>query len=271
METYFINEAFENAIKNYINSKHNKDGIMYNSFLTVVIRSLCLIYGELDILRAYENKDEVLLHSNLLKYNFSKMKLNKFFEDLQSYYNNEKLNIVPNVLFISIEKSIVDMQMAKKINYKSDEIELKELKKILYHPDSKNILMISFNYLHSSNPNEIINYFNVQNKINIKVEYSEPKVLLAPEAYRVVNKNYTDVCLLNADEVKKINDEVYKSLNVDKNSVNFEYLYDLALYNFYNKNSKFSSGNGYVDILLVMGMLSTIAMTVLIVSYILFY
>lgn len=268
MNNYFINEAFDYAIKSYLESKNHKDGIVYNSFLVVVVRSLINIYGELDIIGAYENNDELLLHSNMLKFRLSKMKLNKFFLDVQSFYNNEKLEIVPNSIFISIEMFLIDMYMAKKINYNVTSIENDEFKKLLYSPYAKNPLMISFNYQHSTDNFVVTNYFDSQDRLNIKVEVSEPKVLLAPEAYRIINKNYTDVCLLSADDVKKINDEVYSSLNVDKNMVNFEYLYDLALYNFYNKDRKLTSGNGYVDILLVMGIISTFVMTLAIVGFI---
>lgn len=269
MKDYFINEAFDKALADYIDSLEHKEGVIYNSFLVLVIRKLVLIYGQLDIIGPYNAKDELLLHNNLLKFNISKMKLNKFFMNLQLFYNNDKLNITPNSVYIEIDKILVDMFMAKKINFNVTEEEIIDFKKHLYSPNSLNPLMISYNYLHSIDNFAIANYFDDQNKIYIKVQVVEPKVLLTPEAYRVVNKNYTDMCVLSAEDVKKINDEVYNSLNIDKNSVNFEYLYDLALYNYYNKNKKITTGNGYVDILLVMGMVSTVVMTIFILVFIL--
>ncbi len=265
---YFVSEAFDNAIKSYIDSKEHKSGVLYNSFLVVVIRSLIHIYGELDIIGSYNNNDEIMLYSNLLKYKFSKMKLNKFFSDIEKFYDNEKKGVVPNSVFIDIEMFLVDMFMSKKINYNVTSEETLAFKKLLYSPLVGNPLMISFNYLNSVDTYSILNYFESQEKINIKVNVENPKVLLAPEAYRVVNKNYTDICLLNADDIKKINEEVYKTLKVNKNSINFDYLYDLALYNFYNKNKKITSGNGFVDILLVMGIISTFIMTLFIVVFI---
>lgn len=270
MENYFVNEAFDVAIKNYLQSKDHKDSIMYNSFLVVVIRTLINIYGELDIISPFQSKNEVLLHNNLLKFKFSKMKLNKFFSDLESFYNNDKLEILPNNIFVNVEMFLIDMYMTKKVNYNVTLEESEKFKKLLYSPYAKNPLMISFNYSNSIDNFSVMNYFDAQDKFNVKVEIEEPKVLLAPEAYRVINKNYTDICLLSAEDVKNINEEVYTSLNVDKNMVNFEYLYDLALFNFYNKDRKITSGNGYVDILLVMGIVSTFLMTVAIVLFIIF-
>lgn len=265
---YFINEGFEKAINDYINSKDHTGGLMFNSFPVVVIRALVSIYGEFDILGSYSANDELMLHSNMLKYKFSKMRLNKFFSDMQGFYVNETNGVVPNVYFVSIQKFLIDMYMAKKVNYNVTTQDKENLMSFLYSPNSSNPLMISYNFMHSKDNFEVISYFDTQDKLNVKIQIEEAKVLLAPEAYRVVNKNYTDICLLSAEDVKKINDEVYSGLNVDKSSVNFEYLYDLALYNFYNKNKKITSGNGYVDILLIMGIISTALMTLAVLMFI---
>ena len=45
MESYFINEAIEKAINDYMNSKDKVESVLYNSFLVVVIRMLISIYG----------------------------------------------------------------------------------------------------------------------------------------------------------------------------------------------------------------------------------
>ena len=269
MNNYFISEAFTNAIKNYITYKDNKDGIIYNSFLVLVIRKLVLIYGENDILVPYNENNVELLMNNLKKYRFSSMKLNSFFTNIISYYNNDINNIVPNKEFVKVEKLLIDMYMAKKLTTDILPEERKDFIGMLYHEYANNTLIISYNYFHSFDINEIINYFNKEDAINTKIEVSESKVLLAPEAYRIINKNYTDICLLNAEDVKRINDEVYSTLNVDKNAINFDYLYDVALFDFYNKNDKITSGNGYVDILLIMGIICT-SILIVIVLYILF-
>ena len=45
-EEYFVNIAFENSIKLYIENSSNKDSVVYNTSLIVVIRILALIYGK---------------------------------------------------------------------------------------------------------------------------------------------------------------------------------------------------------------------------------
>lgn len=271
MESYFVNVAFDSAIKNYLESKNNKDGIMYNSFLVMTIRKLIHIYGELDIIAPYNSKNENLLRENILKHRFSKMKLNKFFSDLELYYENEKNGIIPNNIFVSVEMFLIDMYMTKKINFDITIEDQEVFKNMLYTENASNPLVISFNYLNAIDNKAIAKYYEKQDKLNIKVEISEPKVLLAPEAYRVIDENYTNICLLTPDEVNKINEEVYKKLNVNKEEVNFDHLYDVALFNYYNEERKITSGNGYVDILLVMGIIATFIMTILIVGFIILY
>ncbi len=266
MGTYFINEAFDKAIKDYIQSKDKKDGVLYNSFLVVLIRKLSIIYNELDIVIPFEKQDEKLFDANILKYGYSHNDLILFKNTIQLFYNNEKNNIVPNTEFILIEKMLINMFMLKKVNFEITLEEEKSFKELLYSPFSSNELIISYNYLHASDENEIISYFDEQNKINQKIISETPKHLLSPEAYKVVNKNYTDIYLLSAEDIEKINDEIYEKLEVKKNAINFEYLFDKALYNFFHKDDKISSGNGYVDILLILGIVCTIVMIILIIS-----
>ena len=72
MKTFFINEAFETAINDYLKSKDKPESVLYNSFLVVVIRILINIYGELDIINPYQIKNENIFDNNLLKYGSKK-------------------------------------------------------------------------------------------------------------------------------------------------------------------------------------------------------
>ena len=78
MKTYFINEAFDKAVNDYLKSKDKQEGILYNSFLVVVIRILINIYGELDILNPYYMKSETAFDDNLMKYGLNKESISEF-------------------------------------------------------------------------------------------------------------------------------------------------------------------------------------------------
>ncbi len=268
MITYFINEAFDMAIKTYLDKKTKPNCVEFNSFLVVVIRSLVFIYGELDITTPYFSKKEELFDRNLGKYNYSDLEIEAFKKELENYLINEKNNVKPNPSFLEIEKMLINMFMMKKINHvvtKDEEIIFESL---LYTPNNQNELMISYNFLHSATGSEVINYFKDRNEKCKKVTVETPKHLLTPDAYNVINKNYTDICLLSAVDVEKVNSEVYSALEVPKNAINHEYLLDQKLKEFYHKTEPVTSGNGYVDILLILGIICTIIMIIIIATII---
>ena len=70
MDKVFINNSFTKAIDDYLKSSDNVQGVMYNSFLVVVIRMLVAIYSELDIINPKIIDDEDLLKENLAKFGY---------------------------------------------------------------------------------------------------------------------------------------------------------------------------------------------------------
>ncbi len=250
----FINKAFDEVINLYLEgtSKHN--------FLVEVIKTLELIYNRLDIENPYIAKDETLFDNNLLKFGYSKDKLTQFKMDFLLCYENISNDIKPNEYVVKLEKALIDMYLAKKSKNTIPEDKEKAFLDILYTPLSSDEIKISYNYLHSSDDFEIINYFHTNNK---KIYNKTPKVekeLLPPEAYKVVDENYTHVKMLSAEDINLINNKVYEALEVNKNAINFEYMFEKALFNFLNADNKITTGNGFVDILLIISFISTIVM-----------
>lgn len=121
-DEYFINEAFDEAIKLYIASSLNKDGLIYNSFLVIVIRSLILIYGEDLILNPYYLKDEEAFYRNLAIYGYNYTNIALFKEDLLNFYkediaNRQEKYQKPILFFQNVMESLIDMFILKKKNY----------------------------------------------------------------------------------------------------------------------------------------------------------
>ena len=77
-DSIFVNEAFSEAINDYLSSKNKPEGVKYNSFAVVVIRLLMIIYDELDILNPYYLNNEQSLNDNLEKYGYSYTKICEF-------------------------------------------------------------------------------------------------------------------------------------------------------------------------------------------------
>ena len=65
MKSFFVNEAVDKAINDYLQSKNIEESVLFNSFLVVVVRILVIIYGELDIVNPYAIKNENLFLDNL--------------------------------------------------------------------------------------------------------------------------------------------------------------------------------------------------------------
>jgi len=113
MEEYFINIGIDSAIKDYIANLNNQNGLVYNSFLVVIIRSLVLIYGNADIINPYKLKDKVAFFNNLTKYGLSKTDASIFTEDFLSFYNVYKENNQVKEKIYTLEAKKEDFEISK--------------------------------------------------------------------------------------------------------------------------------------------------------------
>ena len=275
MEPYFINEAFDKAINDYMSSKDKKEGILYNSFLVVVIRILINIYGELDIINPYQIKSKEALKNNIMKFGAKSEDVEKLFELISNFYLIERRNSLAikreeNIYFISVQKVLIDLFTLKRLNFGLNENESKEFFDLLYTPGTSNILRQSYNYLNASNIYEIAEYY--QNKMleKPKEEKEEEKKLLKFDIYKLFNVSIADISKMNAEDVDKLNKEIYKSFDISENAINKDYLLEEKLKEIKMQNSPITTGNGYVDILLIMSVIVTTIMVVVIFSTIVF-
>lgn len=269
----FINEAFTKAINDYLKSVEQPKSVVYNSFLVVVIRLLIIMYSELDIVNPMVINDEDLLKNNLAKYGYSKNNLDIFFSDLQVYYELEKDNEnktikVKNPYFITVQKELIDMLIAKKLNFHLKEKEVQDFYSLLYTPYSKNPLQVSYNFLMADDVLEIDNYFKKQMKENVKVVVPREKHYLNVKAYELLNYSMDQINNMDANEIDRVNHQVYDYFKIRENAINKEYLLDKAIEAIEREKNKVTSGNGYVDILLIMSIICTVIMVVGIITFI---
>ena len=277
MKTYFVNEAFEKAVQDYLKSRDNKEGILYNSFLVVVIRMLINIYGELDIINPYQINSENALDDNLMKFGLEKEDVAEFKRLVDGFYRIEKKNMSSvkretNIYFIEIQKKIIDMFNLKRLNYGLTESDRKEFFDLLYTPGTSNALRLSYNFLNADNIYEIAEYF----KIEMKKEKENPKnnekekELLPFETYKMFGIGVTDLSKMNEFDVEKLNSEIYKSFDISENAINKDYLLEERIKAYKMQKTPVTTGNGYVDILLVMSVIVTTIMAVVIFSTLVF-
>lgn len=273
MHKVFINEAFEKAINDYLQSSDKVQGVIYNSFLVVGIRLLINLYGELDLINPYKMNDEELLKENLSKYGYSKFKVELFLSNLQLFYDIEKENQnkqikTKNHYFITVQKDIIDMLICKKLNFDLKQSDVTDFYSLLYTPYSNNPLQVSYNFLNAEDVFEIDRYFKKQMKENIKIVKVKEKPLLNIKAYQLLKYSMEDINNMDINEIEKVNHQVYDYFKIRENAINKEYLLEKALEAIERENNKVTSGNGYVDILLIMGIICTIIMVVGIFTFI---
>lgn len=279
MKTFFVNEAFDKAINDYINSLDKKEGVLFNSFLVVVIRLLINIYGELDIINPYKVKNEFALDSNLMKYGLDKDSVSEFKRLLDGFYKIERKNMLSlkketNVYFILVQKKLIDMFNFKRINYGITESDRKEFFDLLYTPGTSNVLRLSYNYLNAENVYEIAEYFK-EAMVSEPIKKSEDKKekqkeLLSFDIYKMFGVGIPQISQMNEKEVENLNKQIYKSFDISENAINKEYLLEEHIKAIKMQNNKITTGNGYVDILLVMSIIFTTLMVVVIFSTLVF-
>lgn len=245
MESFFINKAIDKALSDYLLSKDKEESILFNSFLVVVIRILINIYGELDIINPYQMKDELLFDNNLLKYITNKEKLDELKMLLDGFYviderNKKAVRREENVYFIDVQKKLIDIFNYKRINYGVTKDEIDDFYNLLYTSKTSNPLRLSYNFLNSSNIYEVDNYYQDT----------------------IVKSNKDNIGMLEKD----INEQLYHTKPIyyvdvkkEENTV------DVHI-----NNELLTTGNGYVDILIIMSIIVTVVMVVVIFSSLIF-
>ena len=104
-------------------------------------------------------------------------------------------------------------------------------------------------------------------KENVKVILPKEKHYLNVKAYELLNYSFDDIKNMDSSDVDKVNSQVYDYFKIRENAINKEYLLDKAIEAIERENNKVTSGNGYVDILLVISVICTALMILGIVVF----
>ena len=262
----FINKAFDKAIKTYIDAKDKPNSLLYNSFLVVTIRVLALIYGKLDILNPFYLDTSVVFFQNLAKYGVAPETIGLFKEEFLAFYQfelkNEKRDIkLQNPYFKNVLKYLVDMFVAKKKNGKVSFNDEDKFLELVYTTHTKNAYRISYAYLMLDDLMYIEKYYYSKlNEIEMTRELDLNKTIrtnLNLEALNMIGVNLSNLQNMNEDDIAKAKNKAYNYFEVDATNQTCEDELNekVELYKMYGK--KVTSGNGYVDILLLMSVIVT--------------
>lgn len=277
MKSFFVNEAFEKAVTDYLNSRDKEESVLYNSFLVVIIRMLINIYGELDIINPYQIKNELALDTNMMKYGLSSESVIEFKRLLDGFYRIERKNMSSirreeNIYFIEVQKRLIDMFNIKRLNFGLTDTDRKEFFDLLYTPGTSNALRLSYNFLSTDNIYEIAEYFKKEmaKEKEVPKQSEKEKDLLSFETYKLFGVGVSDLSKMDESEVEQLNSEIYKSFDISENAINKDYLLEESVKAFKMQRTPITTGNGYVDILLVMSVIVTTIMVVVIFGTLVF-
>lgn len=262
----FVNKAFDIAIKMYIDTKDKPNSIAYNSFLVVTIRILALIYGKTDIINPYYLDNSVVFFQNLGKYGISSSELAEFKEELLKFYvfesDNEKRKIkLQNPYFKTVLKHLIDMFVVKKKNDKVSFSDEEKFLELIYTSHTKNAYRISYAYLMLDDVMYTEKYYYSKlNEVEMTREIDLDKTIrtsLNLEALNMIGVTLSNLENMSAKDIEKAKNEAYNYFEVDATSQKREDELNekINYYRMYGK--KVTSGNGYVDILLLMSVIVT--------------
>lgn len=160
----FINNAINDAIVMYAKYKDKDTMVQSHSFMVEVIRMLGLIYNIEDIIEAYCDKDTSKFESLLMQYGYPEAELKSFEENFLLFYKfdfgqKDRAIRKKNRYFNLVQKSIIDMMIAKNNTSKIDLDSVDNLYKMLFTANSEDFYKKSYALSTAYNPYEIDDYF----------------------------------------------------------------------------------------------------------------
>ena len=259
----FINSAFTNAINLYLNNKQSSDSIEFSTFPVMVIRTLILIYGELDIINPFRTNNEDRMggfDSNLTKFGFSKRALTNFKNCFQKCIENQTH---PNIYFLKVEKYLIDMFFYRKKVINTTDEQIKSFQSYLYLSSNSNELMKKDALKYVDSCIELDLYFQSKlfesNHNFVLLPYKQNTLL--PEAYTTLGYTLEMISQLDEQTLGQLNNKILNFFKIDPNEVEKNERLKEAISYYQRYGNSITTGNGYVDMLLLLSIVATVMMT----------
>lgn len=270
-DNIFINLAINSAIESYMNYKQTTDNEMFVSFPVMVIRTLIAIYGELDIINPYRTQNENQMggfDENLTKFGLPASFLKKFKESFENYRIAKEKKEFPNPYFIEIEKLLIDMfyYRKKSMNLSSEEIE--NFQKMLYLSTTNNPVMLQEI---NSSTNDILvidHYWNgklFESNHNLHFMPYKKNTLI-PEAYNVLGYSLESIAEMDEATLNELNLKILSFFKIDPAETNQRERLQQAVTYYKQFGNRITTGNGYVDMLMLLSIIATIMMTLFVIT-----
>ncbi len=221
MNEVFINSSINSAFNNYKENKNSSD------FLTIVIKIICNIYGEENVINLFDKNDYNSFIYLLNKYDVGQYYVDKLIDDIKKYDSVDAKNKIvgnneKNPYFIYIQEDLINMFFSK---YNSNELgskKINEFKNMLYTPDNPSRIMVEYNEKNAFDKYYILNYFNskiyeIKNKLEFTLQRSN---YISNEVYEAFGLSKEKLDKLSTKDIEAINRRItnlYRINPIDPN------------------------------------------------------
>ena len=243
---FFVNRAIDCGIENYLLKKNNEKYDKSHIFEVLVIEMLIHIYGEINIINPYKLKDSKSFIKNLQLYGLSSKSVYQFINLMDEYYrwlsssNKKNDNVIERIKFILLQM-------------------------VLNKVSEKNLSSVEVTYYVRFFENKIIGLsetcqlkkgFIDSESINFTYDLLLPD-FFDEKKYKEFGISLNDMSKLSNETVEKINNKiVVEDADTERKKNRFVIPLRLAI----------SSGNGFVDTLVLLSVMATEIMIGIIIA-----
>jgi len=255
MKNYFINSFIDNGISNYLLMKNDMIYEKEHTFEVYVIKALCKIYGEINIINPYKIHSENSFKCNLLMYGLAEKEMELLFSYFNLYENwLNSDNVGKTDLTTKIEKILINMLLIKCRKRMINEEDLDWFSHF-FDPVDNNLSKL--HSLITLDNDAVPNYWKrkkmgLTNKISLVDIRTD---LLAKDDYASYGINIKDVEKMSHDQVLELNDKIQEKEKKGRNVL------------FKPKKIIISSGSGFVDTLMLLSIMATEVMVGLLIAF----
>lgn len=255
MKDYFVNSFIDSGISNYLLMKNEMIYEKEHTFEVYVVRALCKIYGEINVVNPYKIHSENSFKCNLLMYGLNEKEMEilfNYFDEYERWLNSN--NVGKTDLTTKIEKTLINMLLIKCRKHAIDEETLKWFDNF-FDPVDNNL-----SKLHSliTLDNDIVPNYWKRKKLGLTKNVSLVDIrtdLLAKDDYATYGINIKDVEKMSHEKVMELNDKIQEREKKEKNVL------------FKPKKIILSSGSGFVDTIMLLSIMATEVMIGLLVAF----
>lgn len=248
MNNSFINDSISSGISNYMLIKQGKDYDKAHIFEVYVIRCLCKIYGDLNIINPFRIGNENSFKSNLIMYGLKVNEMEEFIKLMDEYskwLNSEKLvgkTDITSKIEIILINMIIDRN--KTIKFSSEEINFFDK---YFDPVNNNFATL--HNLITKDVSIVPMYWNrkkslLSGEVKFKLIRND---LLSSSTYDKYGLDKEVVEKMSEEKVRNINNRILEKEKEDKKRSK----------KFIPKNIIITSGSGFVDTIMLLSIMTT--------------